>query len=264
MMISQLTYSDRQEWIIRVGCLIIVTGVHLWLLLINPLDFLLSGKLASKYETIDKHAASTLSVSFSDSFKQQKDQSALLTKRKITKSHAKDNKAIKKESVITKTPPLTSLGDNKAMVNKNVSNRIIKPVVESDISFSQSKQKIVKIEESLIKEAVFSEIKKVNQDQIIQNQKEVIIYKPQLLAAPIPPKYPMIARRKKQQGTVWLDISLDQQGQQKSLYIHKSSGIPVLDKAAIKAVKQWQFAQLKQSYHAQQVKIRIPIEFSLN
>ncbi len=74
----------------------------------------------------------------------------------------------------------------------------------------------------------------------------------------------MIARRKKQQGTVWLDISLDQQGQQKSLYIHKSSGIPVLDKAAIKAVKQWQFARLKQSYHAQQVKIRIPIEFSLN
>ena len=74
----------------------------------------------------------------------------------------------------------------------------------------------------------------------------------------------MITRSKNQQGTVWLDVSLDHQGRQQTLYRHKSSGIPVLDKAAIKAVKQWQFAQLKQNYHAQQVKIRIPIEFSLN
>ena len=69
MMISQLTHNDRQEWIICVGCLFIVIGVHLWLLLVSPLDFLLSGQAASQYETVNEHAVSTLSVSLSDSIK---------------------------------------------------------------------------------------------------------------------------------------------------------------------------------------------------
>lgn len=263
-MISQLAYNDRQEWIIRVGCLFIVIGVHLWLLLFKPLDFLLSGQAVSKYETINEHAVSTLSVSFSDSFKKQRYQPELLSKKPITKPVAKGNAPIKNELVNTKKPALTNLHNNKAVINKKLSKEIVEPVVENEKISYQVKQKIVKKEKSVVKEAIFSEIKTVNKEQTIQNKKEVIIYKPQLIAPPIPPKYPMIARRKKQQGTVWLDISLDQQGQQKALYIHKSSGVPVLDKAAIKAVKQWQFAQFQHNYHAQQFKIRIPIEFSLN
>lgn len=262
-MISQLTYSDRQEWIIRVGCLFIVIGVHLWLLLYSPLDFLLSGQAASKYEAINEQASSTLSVSFSDPLKKQQYEPELSVKKIITKSVANGNKPKKNDSVNTKNMVLESI-NNKAVVNKNYSKEIVKSVVENDKNFSQSKQRIVTIEEPVIEEATLSEIKTVKNEQVIQSQKEVIIYKPQLTAPPIPPKYPTIARRKKQQGTVWLDVSLDQKGQQQALYIHKSSGIPVLDKAAIKAVKQWQFAQFQHNYHAQQVKIRIPIEFSLN
>lgn len=263
-MMNQLTYNDRQEWIVRVGCLFIVIGVHLWLLLVSPLDFLLSGQAVSKYGTIHEHAASTLSVSFSDPFKNQQSQPELLVKKTIAKSVAKNNKPIKNEPANTKKYSLASLHNNKPVVNKKFSKEVVKTVVENDNISSQLKQKVVKKEKSVINEATFSEIKTVNKEQVIQSQKEVIIYKPKLIAPPIPPKYPMIARRKKQQGTVWLDVSLDQQGQQKALYIYKSSGVPVLDKAAIKAVKQWQFAQSQHKHHAQQVKIRIPIEFSLN
>jgi protein TonB len=74
-----------------------------------------------------------------------------------------------------------------------------------------------------------------------------IIYNPSLAGPPIPPSYPEVSRRKKQEGGgVWLDIVLDEEGKQKGLLVYKSSGVSLLDKAAVYAVSQWKFSQYQQ------------------
>ena len=73
-----------------------------------------------------------------------------------------------------------------------------------------------------------------------------IIYNPSLAGPPISPSYPEVSRRKKQEGVVWLDIVLDEEGKQKGLLVYKSSGVSLLDKAAVYAVSQWKFSQYQQ------------------
>ncbi len=278
-------YNDRQEWIIRVGCLFIVVGVHLWLLLFSQVDFLLSGQSTlsnlsdkSRNNEFHKSISSSLSLSFSSSpstlsSKQYESSSDLLPEHKpeslskktiqekIIKETRQEKKVIKPKSTYRKVE------NKKNTVSQNTSKKVVAKKTIARKTAAPSMEKIVNESVNEISEknkVIAKQESQASTNQEIQQTKEVIIYKPQLAAPPIPPKYPNIARRKKQQGTVWLDISLDKKGKQQELYVYKSSGVPILDKAAITAVKQWQFAQFQRNYHAQQVKIRIPIEFSLN
>ncbi len=281
-MMNQLMYNDRQEWIIRVGCLFIVIGIHLWLLLFSQVDFSLSGQSALaniNNAGARENTSTSLSVSFVSATpkKQKQPQPQPFSSRSIEKKASN-------EKLAAVRPAERKVAKEAKTASKKIQEKLPKETdkttplvndmrINNALAREQSTKKLppsqmqdVK-EKALEKRDVQSEIAK--QEKIIPNKaidyaKEVIIYKPQLAAPPIPPKYPNVARRKKQQGTVWLDILVDKRGKQQNLNVYKSSGVPVLDKAAITAVKQWQFAHLKQSYHAQQIKIRIPIEFSLN
>lgn len=58
----------------------------------------------------------------------------------------------------------------------------------------------------------------------------------------VPPKYPISAAKKKQEGWVRLSYVVDEAGNVKDVLLHDSSGIRAFEREAIKAVKKWQFS----------------------
>ena len=57
-----------------------------------------------------------------------------------------------------------------------------------------------------------------------------------------PPRYPIESRRKREQGTVELMITLTPDGTVGKIWVSKSSGFTRLDKAALDAVRDWRWA----------------------
>jgi protein TonB len=57
-----------------------------------------------------------------------------------------------------------------------------------------------------------------------------------------PPRYPMDSRRKHEQGTVVLSVTLGVDGKVSSVSVQRSSGFASLDNAAREAVRQWRWA----------------------
>lgn len=92
---------------------------------------------------------------------------------------------------------------------------------------------------------------------------EVISTEPRFARAPAPPVYPAQAKRRQQQGTVWVEVRLNARGQQLALHVLRSSGVASLDKAALAAVRKWHF--LPETRHGSGVssRVHIPIEFAI-
>ena len=93
---------------------------------------------------------------------------------------------------------------------------------------------------------------------------EQIITKPVFAAQPKPPRYPVVARKRGQEGTVWLDIWLDEKGNKSKLEVTQSSGLALLDKSALKAVSEWKFKPYERNGIRIASRVRIPVVFSLN
>lgn len=70
------------------------------------------------------------------------------------------------------------------------------------------------------------------------------------------PEYPLISRKRKEQGTVTVLLSV-KKGRVIDTRIEKSSGAPRLDKAALKALRDWRFSSDLSA------KVRIPVLFKL-
>lgn len=86
---------------------------------------------------------------------------------------------------------------------------------------------------------------------------------PRFRVPPSAPEYPKASRMRRQEGTVLLEVKLGTQGEQLQIVLLKSSGFPLLDRSALKAVKGWQF--LPQEINGQGVShvVRIPVRFEL-
>ena len=93
--------------------------------------------------------------------------------------------------------------------------------------------------------------------------KEVISKQPRFAQPPAAPLYPAQARRRQQQGTVWLDVRLDAQGRQMEQQVLRSSGVKSLDQAALAAVKKWQFLPELHNGVGVPSRVHIPIEFAV-
>jgi len=81
---------------------------------------------------------------------------------------------------------------------------------------------------------------------------------------PQPPGYPRLAKRKGIEGTVVFEVWLDEQGQQIKVELKDSSGTKMLDKAAAKAIAQWQFLPHKVNGNAVAHRVYVPIKFKLD
>jgi len=90
----------------------------------------------------------------------------------------------------------------------------------------------------------------------------VVLAKPRYNQNP-PPDYPSIAQRRRYQGTVILDVYVLEDGQVGDLRVAESSNYSLLDRAAIKAVRRWQFDPARKGDREVAMWVKVPIRFNL-
>ncbi len=78
-----------------------------------------------------------------------------------------------------------------------------------------------------------------------------------------PPRYPLIARRNGEQGTVTLRVLVTRDGLPGSVTLEKTSGSAALDAAALATVKEWRFVPAQQNGLAVDAPVLVPIVFRL-
>ncbi len=78
-----------------------------------------------------------------------------------------------------------------------------------------------------------------------------------------PPEYPLIARRKGFQGTVVLEVLVTRNGRVGDLRVFNSSGHKVLDRAAVKSVREWIFRPAIKGNENIEMWVRVPVCFQL-
>lgn len=79
----------------------------------------------------------------------------------------------------------------------------------------------------------------------------------------IPPKYPLESRRRREQGTVVIAITLDPEGKVATVSLTRSSGFERLDKAALEAVRRWRWSPTIRAGEAVSVRGIVEIPFEL-
>ena len=78
-----------------------------------------------------------------------------------------------------------------------------------------------------------------------------------------PPEYPRLARKRGYQGTVVLDVLVDQNGKVGNLRLFTSSGHSILDKKAMVSVKEWLFEPAMKGDKKLDMWVRVPVRFEL-
>ena len=86
--------------------------------------------------------------------------------------------------------------------------------------------------------------------------------KPEYFKNP-PPKYPYLAKQKGWEGTVLLNVDVDKAGKPLRITLEQSSGHQVLDDAAFKALKKWQFRPALLGDIPVDSTVRVPVRFVL-
>ncbi|MBW2649080.1 MAG: energy transducer TonB [Deltaproteobacteria bacterium] len=78
-----------------------------------------------------------------------------------------------------------------------------------------------------------------------------------------PPEYPAIARRRGYEGRVLLSAMISIDGNVAALKVKGSSGHPILDRAAMKAVKVWEFEPARRMGTPVPMSVDVPVRFVL-
>lgn len=77
------------------------------------------------------------------------------------------------------------------------------------------------------------------------------------------PIYPDSARRKRQEGVVWLMVEVGEQGETRAVAVERSSSHAALDEAAVTAVRGWKFAPARQGERPVAARVEVPVRFRL-
>jgi len=78
------------------------------------------------------------------------------------------------------------------------------------------------------------------------------------------PRYPKLSKRLREEGTVLLQLLINQNGTVSEVEIKTSSGYPRLDRAAIKAVKRWRYTPASQGSETIAYRYEQPVHFAMN
>jgi protein TonB len=77
------------------------------------------------------------------------------------------------------------------------------------------------------------------------------------------PRYPLMSRKRHEEGEVLLRVRVDAQGHPETVKIHTSSGHVRLDRAASSAVQKWRFVPARQGGLNVAAWVVVPIQFNL-
>jgi len=78
------------------------------------------------------------------------------------------------------------------------------------------------------------------------------------------PEYPLAARRRGQQGTVVMSVTVNPAGRAVAVALKESSGFELLDQAALRAVAGYDFEPARVGGRAVESQIEVPVRFQLN
>jgi protein TonB len=78
-----------------------------------------------------------------------------------------------------------------------------------------------------------------------------------------PPEYPRLARKRGYEGTVVLEVLVDEEGRVEDMRLFRSSEHRILDKAAMASVKKWLFEPGMRGGEPVEMWVKIPIRFQL-
>ncbi|PSU49509.1 energy transducer TonB [Photobacterium frigidiphilum] len=176
------------------------------------------------------------------------------------------------EPVETKTKKLVKKSDNKPKVIKKVKptppteKSTPKKVVEKK---TPKKTETVKKAPAKIIDKPTSEVTKTEQQATKSEvssgaNSPALVSKPTFATRPSPVKYPRLAKRRGVQGEVMVEVWIDQTGRQIKQTLLASSGTSMLDKAALDAIKKWQFSSHIVDGQAIAHRVQIPVRFQLD
>lgn len=77
------------------------------------------------------------------------------------------------------------------------------------------------------------------------------------------PKYPPAARRERREGVVLLAVEVGANGRPQAVAVKKSSGVALLDEAAVTAVRRWTFEPARSAGLPVAHTVEVPVRFSL-
>lgn len=86
---------------------------------------------------------------------------------------------------------------------------------------------------------------------------------PDYRSNPVPP-YPSRARRRGYEGTVTLKVLVDREGRVAELMVHDTSGYRMLDRAALRAVRDWRFIPGMRGNETIEMWVMVPVRFELH
>ena len=78
------------------------------------------------------------------------------------------------------------------------------------------------------------------------------------------PTYPAVSRRLGETGVVHLRVQVSAEGHATEVLVHRSSGYPRLDQAALAAVRAWRFVPAQQAGQAIAAWVIVPLNFRLD
>ncbi len=99
--------------------------------------------------------------------------------------------------------------------------------------------------------------------EIGAGEEPVLVDRPAFASPPHPPAYPSLARQRRQQGTVVIEVQLGRRGEQVAREVLRSSGVDSLDRAALAAVEDWRFLPYRENGRPRQSRVQLPIRFTL-
>lgn len=91
----------------------------------------------------------------------------------------------------------------------------------------------------------------------------LVILDPAYRDPPTPPAYPPRSVMLGQQGLVVVRAAIDPKGNPEEVVVWTSSGFPLLDKAAIDAVKRWRFMPARRGGSTVAAWVQVPVNFKL-
>jgi len=165
-------------------------------------------------------------------------QTESLTVRLDNIVHKKSLDVITPINKITRVPSVTKVAPIVESVSK------ITKAVDTEIVEQQSTTKIV--EESTIIKEEFSP-PRLDADYL---------HNPT-------PEYPLMSRRRGEQGRVLLSVTISSTGDAELVTISKSSGYAMLDQSALKAVKTWRFVPARLNNEPIFAEVIVPVRFTL-
>tara|TARA_B100000780_G_scaffold278818_1_gene253825 strand:- start:2339 stop:3037 length:699 start_codon:yes stop_codon:yes gene_type:complete len=90
-----------------------------------------------------------------------------------------------------------------------------------------------------------------------------VVKEPSIKGRRVQPEYPKRALRLRQEGVVWLHVLINKDGKRQDIKLHKPSQHALLNQAALKAVKKWNFDPNVVNGRPVQSWMEIPIEFRI-